>query len=224
MQFNTPEIVETLEIMGNVATFFAGNLYMMFESVFGGLFLEVADLFKTLTDVDEKKMVLFGATGVGKTALLYKMKMKTVKLVSTIPTIGFNVETIKFKGTNFTIWDVGGQEKLIPLWKHYVQNVSCAMFLINASRKDQLEYYAKLLKDVVEDFRNYNSLSHDEEGKMKIMVLSNIFDKNDIQINVMDFAEEVSVKTKFLGKIMGIECSVLEEKSETLTKLICEFF
>ena len=222
MQFNTPEIVETLEIMGNVATFFAGNLYMVFESVFGGLFLEVSDLIKTLTDVEEKKMVLFGVHGVGKTALLYKMK--TGEMVSTLPTIGFNVETIKFKGTNFTIWDVGGHEKLIPLWKHYVQNIACVVFLINASKKDQLEYYAKLLKDVIEDFRNYNSLSHDEEGKLKIMVLSNIFDKNDIQIDVMNLAEEVRVKTKFLGKIMGIECSVLEEKSGALTKLICEFF
>jgi len=57
----------------------------------------------------------------GKTTLLYKLKLN--ETVSTIPTIGFNVETVSpCRGVSFTVWDVGGQDKLRPLWRHYFQN------------------------------------------------------------------------------------------------------
>ena len=57
----------------------------------------------------------------GKTTILYKVKLN--ENVCTIPTIGFNVETVSpTKGVTFTVWDVGGQDKIRPLWRHYFQN------------------------------------------------------------------------------------------------------
>ncbi len=57
----------------------------------------------------------------GKTTILYKIKVK--KLVTTVPTIGFNVETIQVKdGVEFTVWDVGGQTMLRSTWNHYYEN------------------------------------------------------------------------------------------------------
>lgn len=59
------------------------------------------------------------------------------EIVTTIPTIGerisrsslinfiylgFNVETVEYKNINFTVWDVGGQDKIRPLWRHYFVN------------------------------------------------------------------------------------------------------
>ena len=38
--------------------------------------------------------------------------------MTTIPTIGFNVETVEYKNISFTVWDVGGQDKIRPLWRH----------------------------------------------------------------------------------------------------------
>lgn len=35
---------------------------------------------------------------------------------------GFNVEKVQYKNVEFTVWDVGGQEKLRPLWRHYFNN------------------------------------------------------------------------------------------------------
>jgi GTPase SAR1 family protein len=35
------------------------------------------------------------------------------------PTIGFNVETIRYKNYECCIWDIGGQDKIRPLWTHY---------------------------------------------------------------------------------------------------------
>ena len=38
------------------------------------------------------------------------------------PCKGFNVETVEYKNISFTVWDVGGQDKIRPLWRHYFQN------------------------------------------------------------------------------------------------------
>ena len=61
-----------------------------------------------------------GLDAAGKTTILYKLKLG--EIVTTIPTIGFNVETVEYKNISFTVWDVGGQDKIRPLWRHYFQN------------------------------------------------------------------------------------------------------
>lgn len=33
--------------------------------------------------------------------------------------VGFNVETVTYKKVRFNVWDVGGQDKIRPLWRHY---------------------------------------------------------------------------------------------------------
>ena len=50
-------------------------------------------------------------------AILYKLKLN--QDVKTIPTVGFNVETVTYKNVKFNVWDVGGQDKIRPLWRHY---------------------------------------------------------------------------------------------------------
>ena len=57
----------------------------------------------------EARILMVGLDGVGKTSILYKMKLGEV--VTTIPTIGFNVETINLKNLTITVWDVGGRDK-----------------------------------------------------------------------------------------------------------------
>lgn len=62
--------------------------------------------------------ILFNLLLPGKTTILYKLKCS--ETVQTIPTIGFNVETITpVPGLTLTVWDVGGQERLRALWRHY---------------------------------------------------------------------------------------------------------
>lgn len=51
--------------------------------------------------------------------MLYKLQLG--ELAHTIPTIGFNVEKINYKSLTLTIWDVGGQDKIRALWKHYYE-------------------------------------------------------------------------------------------------------
>ena len=59
-----------------------------------------------------------------KTTIFYKLG----EIVTTIPTIGFNVETVEYKNLKFTVWDVGGQDKLRPLWRFYYSNTNGVIF------------------------------------------------------------------------------------------------
>ena len=72
------------------------------------------------------RVVTLGLDGAGKTSILFKLKQN--EFVQTIPTIGFNVETLEYKNIKFTVWDVGGQHKLRPLWKHYYLNTQVKYF------------------------------------------------------------------------------------------------
>ena len=72
-------------------------------------------------------IVMLGLDSAGKTTALYRLKFD--QYLNTVPTIGFNCEKIrgtagKAKGISFLVWDVGGQEKLRPLWKSYTRSVS----------------------------------------------------------------------------------------------------
>lgn len=52
------------------------------------------------------KVLMLGLDGAGKTTVLYKLKLN--ETINTIPTLGFNVETVQLsRGVSFTVWDVG---------------------------------------------------------------------------------------------------------------------
>jgi small GTP-binding protein len=68
-----------------------------------------ASLFKGLGK-KEMRILMVGLDAAGKTTILYKLKLG--EIVTTIPTIGFNVETVEYKNISFTVWDVGGQDKV----------------------------------------------------------------------------------------------------------------
>ena len=59
----------------------------------------------------DMRILMVGLDAAGKTTILYKLKLGEV--VTTIPTIGFNVETVEYKNISFTVWDVGGQDKML---------------------------------------------------------------------------------------------------------------
>lgn len=78
----------------------------------------------------DMRILMVGLDAAGKTTILYKLKLG--EIVTTIPTIGFNVETVEYKNINFTVWDVGGQDKIRPLWRHYFQNTQGTVDLFHS--------------------------------------------------------------------------------------------
>merc|ERR1712153_271273 len=66
-------------------------------------------------------------------------KFKLGEVVTTIPTIGFNVETVEYKNLNFTVWDVGGQDKIRPLWRYYYQGTNALIYVVDSNDRDRTE-------------------------------------------------------------------------------------
>lgn len=51
---------------------------------------------------------------------------------------GFNVETVEYRNISFTVWDVGGQDKIRPLWRHYFQNTQGIIFVVDSNDRDRI--------------------------------------------------------------------------------------
>merc|ERR1719387_170907 len=97
----------------------------------------------------EMRLLMVGLDAAGKTTILYKLKLGEV--VTTIPTIGFNVETVEYKNIKFNVWDVGGQDKIRKLWRHYYQGTNGIIFVIDSSDHDRIVDARKELEKLLGD-------------------------------------------------------------------------
>ncbi|KAK7191488.1 ADP-ribosylation factor 1 [Paraphaeosphaeria sporulosa] len=84
----------------------------------------------------EIRILILGLDNAGKTTLLYRLKIGEV--VTTIPTIGFNVESVTYKNLNFNVWDLGGQTSIRPYWRCYYANTAAVIFVIDSTDIDRL--------------------------------------------------------------------------------------
>ncbi|KKA31102.1 hypothetical protein TD95_000580 [Thielaviopsis punctulata] len=98
--------------------------------------MAISKLFDRLWGKKEMRILMVGLDAAGKTTILYKLKLG--EIVTTIPTIGFNVETVEYKNIQFTVWDVGGQDKIRPLWRHYFQNTQGIIFVVDSNDRDRI--------------------------------------------------------------------------------------
>ena len=124
----------------------------------------LSSYYKKIQLLFEKKanLLMLGLDSAGKTTLLYKLKLD--KVLQTIPTIGFNVESVKYKSLNMTMWDIGGQEKIRPLWRHYYDNVDGVIFILDSNDCDRIEEVKNELHYI---------MSEDRLKDVKLLILCN---------------------------------------------------
>jgi len=82
-------------------------------------------------------------------AILYKLKINSD--VTTIPTVGFNVETVTYKNVKFNVWDVGGQDKIRPLWRHYFSGTQGLIFVIDSNDRARIDEARQELHRIILD-------------------------------------------------------------------------
>eukprot|EP01132_Coremiostelium_polycephalum_P004908 gene4908-6119_t len=95
------------------------------------------------------RIFCIGLDNAGKTTILYKLKLGEV--VITLPTIGFNVESIQYKNVNLTVWDVGGQDNIRPLWRYYYTNTNGIIFVIDSNDRERIGEAKEELFKVIND-------------------------------------------------------------------------
>ena len=66
-------------------------------------------------------------------------RLQASEIEQTIPTIGFNVETLQYKNIKFQVWDLGGQTSIRPYWRCYYPNTDALIFVVDSADHDRLK-------------------------------------------------------------------------------------
>ena len=116
----------------------------------GLLITKIVDSFATsFGSAKQTRILMLGLDGAGKTTVVNRLKLG--EYLSTLPTIGFNVETIDYKNLKMTIWDIGGQKKIRELWKHYFIGTNAIIFIIDSCDEERLETAQEELDALMSD-------------------------------------------------------------------------
>jgi len=109
----------------------------------------VSKLFSALLGNKEVRVLILGLDNAGKTTILYKLQMGEV--VTTVPTIGFNVETVQYKNVRFQVWDLGGQTSIRPYWRCYYQNTNAVIYVIDSADSERMSISKQELLSMLEE-------------------------------------------------------------------------
>mmetsp|Transcript_54033 Transcript_54033/g.101357 ORF Transcript_54033/g.101357 Transcript_54033/m.101357 type:complete len:181 (+) Transcript_54033:69-611(+) len=95
-----------------------------------------SSIFGSLLGSKEVRILILGLDNAGKTTILYRLQVDEV--VQTIPTIGFNVETVQYKNIKFQVWDLGGQTSIRPYWRCYYPNTNAIIYVVDSADPDRI--------------------------------------------------------------------------------------
>ena len=109
----------------------------------------VSKLLSTLLGNKEVRVLILGLDNAGKTTILYKLQMGEV--VTTVPTIGFNVETVQYKNLRFQVWDLGGQTSIRPYWRCYYQNTNAVIYVVDSADTERMGISKQELVTMLEE-------------------------------------------------------------------------
>jgi len=152
--------------------------------------LSLTTIWNRIFGKQEMRILMVGLDAAGKTTILYKLKLGEV--VTTIPTIGFNVETVEYKNISFTVWDVGGQDKIRPLWRHYYQNTQGIIFVLDSNDKERCDESTSSEHSAKEEL--HRMLAEDELRDAILLVFAN---KQDLPnaMSVQEVTERLQLNT-----------------------------
>ncbi|CAD8080700.1 unnamed protein product [Paramecium primaurelia] len=134
--------------------------------------IPLSTIFDSWFSKKEMRILMVGLDAAGKTTILYKLKLGEV--VSSVPTIGFNVEKVEYKNISFTVWDIGGQDKLRLLWRHYFTGTQGIIFVIDSSDKERINVAKEELMRLMGD---------EELRDAALLILANKFDISQVTVD-----------------------------------------
>jgi ADP-ribosylation factor protein 1 len=115
---------------------------------------------------------------------------RTPSSVPPAPAPRADVETVEYKNIQFTVWDVGGQDKIRPLWRHYYQNTQGVIFVVDSNDRDRVDEAKEEL---------HRMLNEDELREAIVLCFAN---KQDLPnaMNAAEITERLGLNTLRNGR------------------------
>ncbi|XP_035674984.1 ADP-ribosylation factor-like protein 3 [Branchiostoma floridae] len=112
---------------------------------------------------DEKRIVVLGLDGVGKSSFLACIANQDCRQTMK-PTEGFNVMCIQTRQTSLNIWEIGGTENVRSYWANFLPNTDVLVFVVDSTDKGRLPLAKEELHKV---------LAHPALKGVPLLVLAN---------------------------------------------------
>lgn len=74
----------------------------------------------------------------GRTGVLSKSGEGAAQSQRDPPSAARSLLQVQYKNIVFTVWDVGGQEKLRPLWRHYFNNTDALIYVVDCCDRERI--------------------------------------------------------------------------------------
>ena len=180
----------------------------------GFVLSKIWDLFSSFDK--EQRILLLGLDAAGKTTIVYKLHLGDT--ITTIPTIGFNVETIQYKNIRFTMWDVGGQTKIRPLWRHYYVGTNALIWVVDATDTERLteskEEFMHVLQseDLIDAKVLVFANKMDLPGAKSVKEIANTLELHKLR-NQWHIQGSCAVKGEGLFEGLDSLCTMLKQKN-----------
>ncbi|CDJ41661.1 ADP-ribosylation factor domain-containing protein, putative [Eimeria tenella] len=152
-----------------------------------------------LLPADRKiRVLMLGLDNAGKTSILYRLHLGDV--VTTVPTVGVNLETLQYKNISFEVWDLGGQTGVRPYWRCYFSDTDAVIYVVDSTDRDRMG---------VAKHELYALLDEDELRKSLLLIFANKQDLPDAASEA-EIAEQLGVSS-----IMNRTWTIVKSSSKT---------
>lgn len=128
----------------------------------GSLISSVKSILGWLPAEKKVRVLILGLDNAGKTSILYRLHLGSV--VSTVPTVGFNLETVHYKNVSFEVWDLGGQTGIRPYWRCYFSDTDAIIYVVDSTDRNRIAVTKQELSALLEE---------DELKKSFLLVFAN---------------------------------------------------
>jgi len=114
-------------------------------------------------DVNNKKKILvLGLDNSGKTTIVLNLigKKNLLNFLSLTPTIGADIKDYEVEGSNYSIWDMGGQhayrKEYLEKFKNLSDGLKKVIYVIDMQDKERYNLSVEYFRDLVSNIKEYN--------------------------------------------------------------------
>ena len=164
-------------------------------------------VFQSLFGSKEVRILILGLDNAGKTTILYKLQNEAEdEEVMTIPTIGFNVETLQYKNIKFQVWDLGGQTSIRPYWRCYYPNTDAIIFVVDSADRERLAVARQELQAMLDEEELKDAIllvlanKQDQKGALGAKEISEALGLPDVRNRQWSIQETCATKGKGLSE------------------------